>query len=242
VNKCEAGLVCLQRNAGDPVPGCVEGSPLNTDTDYCIRLLPSSFPSENPSILTSFSPSQLPSSQPSYSTPAPTPVPTTTNSGGVTFLFDANRCFNRAGDGNVLMAACTGAADQLLSYESSTQRIVMSGQGCLEWDTVNPGNSMKIAPCQAGNNQRWWYDGYSRLRSYHDATKCADDSGSDLYMGGCVSCCSIDAVIVGLLLWFFLHPHCCPNALTRSPVLVSLLLSMTSQTRSSSFQWVFGNP
>lgn len=140
--------------------------------------------------LTTHSPTPEPTPEP---TPAPTTAaPTTTTSGLVTLLFDDTMCMTLDGPDNVNILGCTGGSNQLLSYEASTQRIVMSGYGCLEWDidgSTNTGaNSIVIAPCHNGNNQRWWYDVNSRLRSEQDLSLCADYNLVDnLYMSGCVS-------------------------------------------------------
>jgi hypothetical protein len=34
--ECEGGLVCFQRDGGDPVPGCLGGEHDNSRTDYCV--------------------------------------------------------------------------------------------------------------------------------------------------------------------------------------------------------------
>jgi len=37
-NDCSDGLTCFQRDAGDPVPGCVGGESVGVGTDFCIKI------------------------------------------------------------------------------------------------------------------------------------------------------------------------------------------------------------
>eukprot|EP00980_Cylindrotheca_fusiformis_P002671 scaffold624_cov150-Cylindrotheca_fusiformis.AAC.4 len=74
---CEDGLICFQRGANDPVPGCSGGSSDRSRTDYCI-------PENNP----------VPTPPP---TPAPVPAPTSPSQPGVLPLrysthFPLGRC------------------------------------------------------------------------------------------------------------------------------------------------------
>lgn len=98
---------------------------------------------------------------------------------------------NLDGNKNVYMSGCHGNFNQQFMYESSSQRIVMPGQGCLDWDTGGVSgtgeNSVVISNCHGNNNQRWYRDSSGRLHSYHDGNKCIDDGNGNLYMHDCVS-------------------------------------------------------
>jgi hypothetical protein len=72
---CGEGLVCFQRNPGDPVPGCDQGIPV-VDTDYCISRadLPTKPPTFFPTTLPS--PPLTPVPSPGLVSDSVTPLPT----------------------------------------------------------------------------------------------------------------------------------------------------------------------
>ena len=84
--KCDVGLVCFQRDGGEPVPGCLNGEKDQSRTDYCVydvltqpQAVPSFSPSDWPSSLElSLEPSFFPSSFPTpvVSTAVPSGIPT----------------------------------------------------------------------------------------------------------------------------------------------------------------------
>ena len=76
-NDCDAGLVCFQRNAWMPVPGCRGGENFGANTDFCVQdpnLMtdwPTFAPTENPT----FTPTTEDSQTISASTNEPTQNP-----------------------------------------------------------------------------------------------------------------------------------------------------------------------
>ena len=92
---------------------------------------------------------------------------------------------------NIIMSDCDGNAKQLFQYEPDTRRIVMPGEGCLDWDygdALGTGaNSVIIFPCHSENNQKWWYDSSFRLRNDYNSLFCLDYGSTNVYMYECVS-------------------------------------------------------
>ena len=81
-SQCQPGLICYQRNSGDPIPGCTGN--LKSRTDFCIYPLgnPPTMPSPTTNPAVAPSPTPLPPPPPSPPSP---PLPTT-DSGGSTPL------------------------------------------------------------------------------------------------------------------------------------------------------------
>ncbi|CAJ1961945.1 unnamed protein product [Cylindrotheca closterium] len=111
---CQPGLVCYQRNAFDPVPGCSGGEDVSSSTDFCVKDVYAKDPTGTPTDSPSKQPTRLPS-KPPIGTPTrspskppigtPTTDPTTRPSGQAdqpssdlpcvseSFNFPLQRCF-----------------------------------------------------------------------------------------------------------------------------------------------------
>lgn len=83
--QCARGLVCYQRDAGEPVPSCIGED--DTDTDFCVvagaTLAPSEPPTDVPSLTPTLTPTATPTQNPTVM-PTVTPTATPTQSPTVT--------------------------------------------------------------------------------------------------------------------------------------------------------------